>query len=348
MQRRDFIRNTALGALAVPQLAISPSPPTKDGRLLNCFYLQAHTSMMVPSHVRYDLDRMADMGVNALTLGILEQDLQKAVGNIGFIRNEAAKRNMKVLMIPSRWAGIFAGGTSTASLFLVQYPDMWRRKSDGSISISDSSGILASIHHTGVADFILEKVSEAIKTWNLDGVLWDEPRIWDEDYSEVAKKILGINADDKNAQYQAGKLFMSRLCTSIHARHPQVLNLFYSMADTPPDLLEVQMKIGPLDYFGCSGLPWPSTAKDNDKIKRYLPDVAPAFSTKVKALGMKDMLVIKNPYITHEEDYSLLEEYLPKLAALKPDFLGFYYFPRNAENPERQMAIFEKALKDFY
>jgi hypothetical protein len=57
---------------------------------------------LVPRHVREDLQWMADVGTDLVSVAILEQDLNAAVENVSIIQNQAAKLGMKLAVVPSR------------------------------------------------------------------------------------------------------------------------------------------------------------------------------------------------------------------------------------------------------
>lgn len=50
--------------------------------MLNAYYFRHHMYSLVPRHVREDMEWMADVGTNAVSLAILEQDLFASQYNI--------------------------------------------------------------------------------------------------------------------------------------------------------------------------------------------------------------------------------------------------------------------------
>ena len=348
MKRRDFLKSTSLGAglaLADPQWTL-PSTGPLSSRVLNAFYIRAHTYTLVPGNVRSDLDWMASIGTNAITVSVLEQDLSSSKNNLLFVGKEARKRGMEVYMVPTRWAGIFAGGTKVPSIFSVRNPHTWRKKENGEILFTKSTGVISSFHYPEVVDFFIKGLTTAIEQWELDGVIWDEPKIWVKDFSDQARKMAGF--DRIESHYQAAVGFMDQLSAALKELSPGIKLLFYTGADTATEVLAFQKRLNNLDYFGCSGLPWSTNVdKDSRKYKRYLEDKIPEFKAHAATMGVKSMAVIKNMYID-PQDHRLVDQYLPKTLALQPDNLTYYYYPRNLENPDENMNLLKKYLSNFH
>jgi hypothetical protein len=63
---------------------------------LNAYYFRAHMYTLVPRHVREDMEWMADIGTDAVTIGVLEQDLTAAVENIQIVHREAERAGLPV------------------------------------------------------------------------------------------------------------------------------------------------------------------------------------------------------------------------------------------------------------
>ncbi|MBV6644512.1 MAG: twin-arginine translocation signal domain-containing protein, partial [Cyclobacteriaceae bacterium] len=199
MDRRTFIKKTGItsGALALGPRAIeSNATPQarRSDKFLNAYYFRAHMYTMVPRHVREDMKWMADIGTDAVTIAILEQDLFAAIENIEIVCNEAAKVGMQVHAVPSRWGGLVAGAPKVPSIFSTQNPDSWVLNKDGSVHHSYVSGVISSVHYQEVYDFVCESLDKLFNTWDIAGIVWDEPKNYIEDYSPQAIKSLGPNA----------------------------------------------------------------------------------------------------------------------------------------------------------
>ena len=108
---------------------------------------------LVPRHVREDLQWMADVGTDLVSVAILEQDLNAAVENVSIIQNQAAKLGMKLAVVPSRWGGLLADAPKVPSHFSVVNPQTWLRKKDGSFYTDPNVAVHSSIHYPETEDF---------------------------------------------------------------------------------------------------------------------------------------------------------------------------------------------------
>lgn len=99
--------------------------------LLNAYYFRRHTYTLVPRHLREDMEWMADCGTQAVSIGVLEQDLEAARWNLDHACREADRAGLKVYAVPSRWGGLVAGSLKVPSLFTATHPETWVRKADG-------------------------------------------------------------------------------------------------------------------------------------------------------------------------------------------------------------------------
>ena len=65
-----------------------------------------------------------------------------------------------------------------------------------------------------------------------------------------------------------------------------------------------------------------------------------------KKNGKKSLFLIENHNMP-DEDNDLMEARLGDILALKPDHLMYYYYPRNVDKPDDNMAIIAKHLKSY-
>jgi hypothetical protein len=103
-ETQGFLKSTLLTSAAItfPGMSTGAKPIQRPkGKLLNAYYFRAHMYTMVPRQVREDLQWMADVGTNIVSIAVLEQDLFAAVENIEIICDEASKLGMDVWAVPS-------------------------------------------------------------------------------------------------------------------------------------------------------------------------------------------------------------------------------------------------------
>jgi hypothetical protein len=324
---------------------------------ITAYYFRAHMYTLVPRHVREDMQWMKDAGCNSLSISLLEQDLFAAVENIDIVANEAAKRGLKLLATPSRWAGLTAGAPKVPSLFSARHPETWMLAEDGKPAPSPRvSGVLSSVHHPLTFQFFCETLDEAFAKFPLSGIVWDEPKAYRADFSKAARENLGPNPKRED-HWRATSAFFSRVNKHIRAKHPGKTISLFTQAHNNLVQTEIAAQVEELDYFGCDGRPWDL---ETDKQWAPLPGEEPSESGKGKVLlgrGEKIMELArkyKKKTLFLAENHNLpakmipaMEAGLPKALALNPDHLIFYYYPRNIEDPDRNMAVIAAALKNY-
>jgi hypothetical protein len=350
MKRRNFIKDITLSSALVsvlPQLnAANQIHRLNNDRILNAYYLRAHMYTIVPKHIREDLKWMADAGTNTVSLGIIEQDLYAAVENINIICNEAAKLNMKVFAVPSRWGGLLAGAPKIPSLFSVTNPQTWMLKKDGTTLFNDISGVISSIHYPETVDFFKTSLDKIFKLWDIKGIIWDEPKSFFADYSAKAIEKLGKDAAWP-AHIRAVVDFYAGLNKYLKDAHPNVSTTLFTYADSTEAIIKEAALCTNLDYYGCDGRPWKNEdGGKQESAGKVLLGNGERFLKVAKENNKKTMWLIENHNLAHA-DIDLMDRRLPDVMKCKVDHLAYYYYPRNIQDPEKCMKVIRRHLKDF-
>ncbi|WP_294069246.1 hypothetical protein [Proteiniphilum sp. UBA1028] len=331
----------------LPRAGFNKLQYRESGKYLNALYYRAHMYTMVPSQIREDLNWMAKAGTNAISLAILEQDFDAAYENIEFIIKEANKLGMDVFAVPSRWGGMLAGSPKVPSVFTTRNPQTWVLNKDGSAFDTSISGRISSIHHPDTYLFFEKMVDKLFSTWNFKGIIWDEPKTLDLDYSPEAIKNLGANPTIEQ-QVQANVNFYSRLNEHIKSKYPEKIISLFMYASFDDKTVSKMAEIKNLDYFGADGRPWGNA--DGGKLERegktLLGTQGQRFIDAAHANNTKSLFLMENHNML-DEDIPLLEKGMPQLLKMDIDQLIYYYYPRNIEDPDRIMNIIRKNLLDY-
>ena len=226
-------------------------------RILNAYYFQHHTFCLVPRHVREDMEWMADIGTNAITLAVLEQDLFANKANMDIICREAGRAGISVHAVPSRWGGLLAGAPKVPSLFTATHPETWILKEDGTPYYYDTvCGPLSSVHHPATFEFYCNSIEKLLGQWPIAGLVLDEPKILDlADYSPWAKKAIPAGSGPQ-AHIDAGADFYDRVGAYARNLRPGIVISMFLQTFAEGYELERCARIPSLDYFGCDGRPW--------------------------------------------------------------------------------------------
>lgn len=337
--RRHILKSITLlglgGASHISQAMVpSRKPPVAR---LGAYYLRAHLYTLVPRHVREDLDWMLRLGTTDVFVAVLEQDLFAAVENLAFIITEAKQRGMNVWAVPSRWAGLVAGAPKVPSLFTVTNPSTWALMPDGSPRKNNVTGVTSSVYDPAVLEFMVGKAVELLKLLPFKGIIWDEPKSYDHvDYHPESLKRLGPKPSWE-AHVDAVSEFWSTVNERIKAQVPSAELALFIYAQAAPYWAKSAAAIRGLDYFGADGRPWgPGEGKHLEAKGKTLLDTMPTFQSLAKENGKKSLFLIENHNLA-TEDYALMQRRLPALVKLQPDFLLYYYYPRNLQDPDKAM-----------
>lgn len=350
MKRRSFLKKslaTAAGISLVPSAvrAVDQNELKNKPEILNAYYFRAHMYTMVPRQVREDMQWMADLGTNVVSVGVIEQDLFAAVENIAIVCKEAERVGMQVYAVPSRWGGLFAGAPKVPSLFSVKNPQTWMLNKDGSPQVSNVSGVKSSVHYPETFEFFIESLDEMFRHWPIKGVIWDEPKSYGFDYSPKAIENLGPDAPEE-AHVKATVDFHGRLNKYIKDKYPDITTNLFAYANLKDSELALIAKTQHLDYLGCDGRPWYNSdgGQQESGGKVLLGENAgERFLSAAKQNNKKSLWLIENHNLA-TADIPLMDKRLPEVLQHPVDHLIYYYYPRNVADPEKAMQVISKHL----
>lgn len=344
MNRRAFLQATTATSLLAQRPPATAASLAKRP-LVNAYYFRAHMYTLVPRHVREDLRWMADNGTQAVSVAVLEQNLTAAVENIAFIGEEAAKLGLSLYAVPSRWAGLLAGAPKVPSLFSVLNPQTWMLDATGKPIRSETTGVISSVHYPETFDFFCRSIDKLASLFSLKGIIWDEPKhLGTRDYSPLALKATPPNAP-ADWPIRTKTAFFSRVNAYIKQQHPTLSTSLFIYASSNSSVTDLAAQIGDLDYFGCDGRPWAEAAGGQlESAGKSLVDQGGRFIEAARQHGKKSLFLIENHNMP-AQDIALMDRGLPTVLAHQPDQLIYYYYPRNIGDPDRNMAIMARHLR---
>lgn len=116
-------------------------------------------------------------------------------------------------------------------------------------------------------------------------------------------------------------------------------------AQFPQPIVERCAKIAALDYLGCDGRPWglddECRTEDENKV---LIGQAERFISAARANGKGGLILIENHNMT-SECFDLMDRRMPEVLALGAEQVIYYYYPRDVDEPDRQMTMLARHLK---
>jgi hypothetical protein len=326
--------------------SVAPVQRTK-GKFLNAYYFRAHMYTIVPRQVREDLTFMADLGTDAVTIALLEQDLFAAVENVEIIANEAEKLGMELHVVPSRWGGLLAGAPKVPSIFTAGNPQTWVIKENGKHKGSRWTGSISSFHHPETLAFFEKTLTETLTKLPVKGIIWDEPKLYTTvDYSDAAMEALDGSKDLKDHQL-AFSQFFSNLNRFIKEKDKEVTTSLFVYANLSDDVIDSVVKIEDLDYLGCDGRPWRNEdGGEQEQANKVLLGSGERFLGAARDNGKGAFWLIENHNMSAENN-AIMDKRLPEVIEKMPEHLVYYYYPRNVDKPDENMAIISKHIKKY-
>lgn len=314
--------------------------------MLTAYYFRQHMYTLVPKYVREDMAWMADVGTDAIAVGLLEQDLYAAVENVRIVAEEADRAGMKLLIVPSRWGGLVAGSPKVPSYFTATHPETWIHRPDGSPHYNGVCGPISSVFHPTTYEFLCDALTQALAKFPIAGVIWDELKCLDFiDASPAARDALGPEPawEDYVAAVAA---FFGRVNRFAKGLQEDLSTHLFLYATMPDCTMRPFASVDALDYFGCDGRPW---AKDDTFVrgqggKALLGGDGQRFIDAARAAGAGTLALIENHDIA-AGDLPLIDRRLPEVLALDIDHWLYYYYGRSCEDPDGTMEVMARHLR---
>ncbi|WP_026210427.1 hypothetical protein [Flexithrix dorotheae] len=318
-------------------------------KLLAAYYFGAGYFTLVPANIRHDLDEMKQLGTDIVCIGITENDIKYNDANIKFIVEEAHQRGMQVYVVPSRMAGITAGQPVEPPLFGYHHPHTVTIKKDDSPIFRKSHGILSSFYHPEVKDYFISLTSKMVTEFNLDGVIWDEPKSTFIGWQDFSPLALQHNPDSSYVVYMEDfARFFSDVNAQLKKVKPELQIVFFDEACRNDTVVQECAKIQNLDFYGADGHPYPTEKSEHtgNRALKVLPVWGERFLKAGRKNGLKTMMLVENHYLTGVQ-LDHMEETLPEIINYDLDMLIYYYYGFYKDDTERNMDIIKKNIKKF-
>lgn len=315
---------------------------------VSAYYFRSHMYTLVPRHVREDMEWMADLGTDAVVIGVLEQDLFAAVENIQTVAEEAERVGMKLYMTPSRWGSLVAGCPKVPSTFSSSRPEVWSLKKDGTPHLF--MGPLASVHHPATLEFFVDAMEQALSLAPISGIIWDEPKALEKkDTSPMALEALkGKDVEDINVHIDAQADFFDQVNQAARTLRPDLDISMFVYGHLEGYLVDRLARIPSLNSFGLDGRPYRKEdggGSDSgiQEPTKFLCDQGPRFIEAAHRHGKDAFMLIEN-HAMKAQDIDLMDQRLPEVLALGAEHICYYYYPRSVTEPDRAMQVIAKHL----
>ena len=138
-------------------------------KLLTAYCLSYGNWTVIPRQWAKSFGEMSDLGFDAVALSFSESEMRYARRTFEMQIAAAHQAGIKVFVIPSRIGGRLAGAPLMGSLWLHENP---------SACLPENPGI-ACIESPEFREWSLEFIRTLIRDYEVDGIIWDEPKAAD-------------------------------------------------------------------------------------------------------------------------------------------------------------------------
>jgi hypothetical protein len=261
--------------------------------LLNSYYYAPHNHSLLGSHLRADLEHMRELGANAVSLCVQEDQLwnwhSRRLHNVVEL---ARSLGLQVYAVPNRWCGLVAGWLDGHSNWTLEHPYSFL---SGEMEIAVSDPLLPEVRH-----HFEKSLRILVQDYAFDGVIWDEPR-------SAAPEI--VTFLDEMSAY--AKSLRPGLVLSMFAESGRL--------ETAPHYAATRH----IDYLGSDG-----HVRDDShqmhRMKNTIFRAHAAFHPVLTAAGKKTMYLLEAQR-HRDEDLEAYLAVLDRAFALPMDQLMFYY-----------------------
>lgn len=298
--------------------------------ILTAYCLSYGNWTVIPKQWRESFMDMCDCGFNAVALSFSESEMRYSRRTIELQIKYAHDCGLKVYLIPSRIGGRFAGAPLMPSPWLVQHPEC---------QIPEHFGI-ACIESLAFREWILDFVSKLVLEYDIDGIIWDEPKLVDmvTVHPETVTKFgLSPTAEQMQDSFIS---FLSELTAAVRVRQGIDVTMF-NMPASPEYFTSKASKITGIDYCGFDGV-FSQQSYFHEAPRHHKHSLASSWERTVRecaVAGKKTFALIENiliPGTAHDELRLKLEDFL---IHANPDHLACYYYGHNNEYPEEVQQI---------
>lgn len=307
--------------------------------MISAYCLSYGNWTVIPSHWDYVFEDMTNCGFDAVALSFSESEERYAMRCFEQQVKTAQRHGLKVLAIPSRIGGRFAGAPFMPSPWLLGHPESQVPGYPGLACLEDSA------FRQRVDGFIRSIVED----FGVDGLIWDEPKCVEVICKHPATlERFGANPTLEN-MYQSMLDFIEHLTHYAKKLRPELSLTLFNMPPVSPDFTRRSAGISGLDYVGFDGRCCPESffhetpfwAKAT--IRSLWPRTLEETAGRTGTFALIENILVPDSCIDEFE-----EEYIKTLNEIQPDHLSVYYYGHNNESPERIQRMCIKHLKEHY
>ncbi len=299
--------------------------------LVNCYYYAPHNHTLLASHMRHDLERIAEMGTDIVSFCVQEGQLsnwhQQRIRNAISLIHEYG---MKAHAVPNRWAGLVAGWLDGFGRFTLDNPDtLIQPIGDAPMVFGE---MVSCINNPKTRAHIKETLRYLLDRYDFDGLIWDEPHA----AACGCRFCRELCAEEPTElwYHECFATFIDEMSGMIKNTNPDaVVSVFVQPFQRM--MLETFLDKAHVDYLGSDGhVRDPS--HQMHRMKRTIFEAYEEFQPVLEKAGKKSFYLLEAQRHRDEDLENYLEN-IDRAFALKMDHLMYYYSAHemSLENEDR-------------
>lgn len=311
--------------------------------MITAYYLCHGLWTVIPDQLADNFKDMVDCGFTAVAISFSESEMVYGRRAFEIEVDLAHRAGLKVLVIPSRVGGRFAGAPLMPSLWLCQHPEA---------QVPDYHtffGPIACLEHPPFREWLKGFMTTLLTDYPLDGIIWDEPKC-ENIISRHPDTIARFGCNPTEQQMEDGYLdFLADLNAHCLSIKPGLSVTLFNQKASSEYFTRKNTAISGIHYAGFDGnLARQSTFHEEPVWAKYrIESVWERTVSDCAASGKKTFALVENmlmPKVAIPEYEENLEVYLRHY---RPDHLAFYYYAHNNEDPHRVHEITRRLMKKY-
>lgn len=296
---------------------------------------------VIPHQLEESFKDLADTGFDAVCLSFSESEMRYSRRAFELQVDLAHKAGLKVFVVPSRLGGRFAGAPLMPSFWLAMHPDE---------AVPNNSGWPVACLESGeFVEWILEFMTTLLSDYELDGIIWDEPKAV-ELVSHHPATLAKYGQDPTEKQMiEAFVEFMRNLTDHCESVRPGVSQTLFCQKFNPESFTMEAAKCPNLEYHGYDGnLARQSFFHEEPEWHKYrVESVWDRTVEECKSAGKKTFALVENMLMPKAAIAEFEENFREYMKNYRPDHLSIYYYAHNNEDPEAVQELVRRSVKEY-
>lgn len=309
--------------------------------MVSAYLLDYHNFVCIPYQIEENFKEMVDIGYDSICLTFSESEMRYSRRSFEIIVDLAHKCGLKVNVIPSRIAGRFAGAPLMPSVWLCEHPEF---------ALPDTYWLpIGCLEVPETAQYVKNFMSVLINDYDLDGIIWDEPKgatLISHHPATIAK--YGENPTEKDMAQSFFKFF-DEITAHCHKLNPNLVQTLFCMG-TEDEYFTSNMAKNPyIKYFGYDGnLCKQRIFHEESKWTKYrIESVWERTVKECKDAGKGTFALVETMCTPREEHENFAANFENYLQNYHPEHLSVYYYAHNCDAPVELQEIIKRLMKKY-